>query len=136
MSEATSHAEHGDLSPSKYGLIYAALLVLTIATYLLSRLSLGTWSVVIALVIAIAKASLVVLFFMQLWQHRGSVRLALATALVWVLLLTFFVVADVKTRYPLSNPPENLILDGAVWAPPGSGAEPSRSGRPQGKSDP
>jgi hypothetical protein len=69
-------------------------------------------------VIAIAKSSLVVLFFMQLWQHRGSVRLALATALVWLLLLTFFVVADVRTRFPLSNPTQNPILDGPVWSPP------------------
>lgn len=136
MSEASAEAEHGDLSPARYGVIYAALLVLTIATYLLSRLSLGTWSVVIALLIAVAKASLVVLFFMQLWQHRGSVRLALATALVWLLLLTFFVVADVKTRYPLSNPSENPILDGAVWESPASSAEPSRSGRPQEKTSP
>ena len=118
MAEASTEAEHGDLSPARYALIYVCLLILTLATYLLSRLSLGTWSLVIALVIAIAKSSLVVLFFMQLWQHRGSVRLALATALVWLLLLTFFVVADVRTRFPLSNPTQNPILDGPVWSPP------------------
>lgn len=118
MAVASTETEHGDLSPARYALIYFCLLILTVATYLLSRLSLGTWSLVIALVIAIAKSSLVVLFFMQLWQHRGSVRLALATALIWLLLLTFFVVADVRTRFPLTNPTQNPILDGPVWAPP------------------
>ena len=131
MVDASTEAEHGDLTPARYALIYLCLLILTLATYLLSRLSLGTWSLVIALVIAVTKASLVVLFFMQLWQHRGSVRLALATALIWLALLTFFVVADVRTRFPLANPNANPILDGPVWVPPGSPGEPSRSGPPQ-----
>lgn len=126
-------AEHGDLSLAKYGMIYAALLVLTVATYLLSRLSLGTWSLVIALVIAVAKASLVVLFFMQLWQHRGSLRLALATALLWLALLMLFIVADVRTRFPLTNPTANPILDGPVLEPPGSADVPLHSDRPQEK---
>ena len=125
MVDASTEAEHGDLSPARYAVIYVCLLILTVATYSLSRLSLGTWSLVIALVIAIAKSSLVVLFFMQLWQHRGSVRLALATALIWLLLLTFFVVADVRTRFPLTNPTANPVLDGPVWSP-GSPEEPSR----------
>ncbi len=131
MVDASTEAEHGDLSPARYALIYLCLLILTVATYLLSRLSLGTWSLVIALVIAITKSSLVVLFFMQLWQHRGSARLALATALIWLLLLIFFVVADVRTRFPLSNPDANPILDGPAWAPPGSPTEPSPSGPPR-----
>jgi caa(3)-type oxidase subunit IV len=136
MMDASAEAEHGDLSPARYALIYLGLLILTLATYLLSRLSLGTWSLVIALVIAVTKASLVVLFFMQLWQHRGSARLVLATALIWLLLLTFFVVADVRTRFPLTNPSENPMLDGPGWAPPSSPGEPSRSGRPGKKTPP
>ncbi len=118
MVDPSTEAERGELSPARYALIYVCLLILTVATYLLSRLSLGTWSLVIALAIAITKSSLVVLFFMQLWQHRGSSRLALATAVIWLLLLTFFVVADVRTRYPLSNPTGNPLLDGPAWAPP------------------
>jgi cytochrome c oxidase subunit 4 len=138
MAEISVEVEHGDLSPARYAFIYVGLLILTVATYLLSRLSLGTWSLVIALVIAVAKASLVVLFFMQLWQHHGSARLALAIALLWLSLLTFFVVADVKTRFPLANPSENPMLDQAAWAPApdGSPTEPSPSGRPHEKVPP
>ena len=90
MADPTAHADHRELSPARSAMIYVALLVLTLATYLFSRFNLGTWSVVIALVIAVAKASLVVLFFMQLWYHRGSVRLALATVLIGVALLTYW----------------------------------------------
>jgi cytochrome c oxidase subunit 4 len=133
MAEALAEAERGDLSARQYALIYVGLLILTLATYLFSRVSLGTWSVVIALVIAVIKASLVVLFFMQLWHHHGSARLALATALLWLFLLVFFVVADVKTRYPPTNPSENPILDEATWGPR---TEPSRSGRPHDRSPP
>ena len=108
----TAEAEHDELSPARSAMIYVGLLVLTVATYSLSRLHLGTWTLVIAMVIATGKASLVALFFMQLWYHRGSVRLAIAIAVLWLFLLMFFVVADVKTRYPLSNPTANPMLVG------------------------
>ena len=42
MVDASTEAEHGDLSPARYALIYVCLLILTVATYSLSRLSLGT----------------------------------------------------------------------------------------------
>ncbi len=124
MVDTTAKADHGELSPARSAMIYVGLLILTVATYSFSRFNLGTWSVVIAMVIAVCKASLVVLFFMQLWYHRGSVRLALATAVLWLFLLIFFVVADVKTRYPLTNPNANPL-----WQPPAA-QEPSTSGRP------
>jgi len=130
MADSTAHADHGELSPARSALIYVGLLALTVATYLFSRHNLGTWSVVIALVIAIAKASLVALFFMQLWYHRGSVRLALATAVLWLFLLTFFVVADVKSRYPLTNPNTNPLWEPPAAAQGHSPPQPSPSGRP------
>jgi cytochrome c oxidase subunit 4 len=102
-----SHLEtgaHEGLSPGRYALIYVALLVLTVATFSLSRLDLGIWSTVIALAIAVAKASLVALFFMQLWEHGGTYRLVLLTALLWVALMIVFILADVKTRFPLAVP--------------------------------
>jgi cytochrome c oxidase subunit 4 len=131
MASTATEAEHRELSPAGNALIYLGLLILTASTYLLSRLHLGTWSLVIAMVIAIAKASLVVLFFMQLWYHRGSTRLALATAVLWLFLLVFFVVADVKTRFPLTNPTANPMLDLPASAPAGASMEPSGSERPQ-----
>jgi cytochrome c oxidase subunit 4 len=130
MVDSTANADHEGLSPARSAMIYVGLLILTVATYSFSRFHLGTWSVVIAMVIAIFKASLVVLFFMQLWYHHGSVRLALATAVLWLFLLTFFVVADVKSRYPLTNPNSNPLWQPPTAAPGGSPGEHSRPGRP------
>jgi cytochrome c oxidase subunit 4 len=108
MAQATHSGEHQE-SAVPYGLTYLGLLALTITTFLLSRRDFGIWSFVIAMAIAVTKASLVVLIFMQLWHHRGSPRLALATALAWLALLMAFVLADVHTRFPLSNPSQNPI---------------------------
>ncbi len=111
MANGTAQETHPE-SALRYGIVYLALLVLTASTYLISRVDLGIWSFVIAIAIAIAKASLVVLIFMQLWEHKGSYWLALATAILWVLLLIFFVVADVRTRFSLTNPSANPFVDG------------------------
>jgi len=43
--------------------------------------------VVVAMAIAVVKSSLVVLFFMHLWDHGGANRLVLATTVVFVALL-------------------------------------------------
>lgn len=118
-------AEHNGVG--RNALVYLALLVMTVATYLLSRLDLGTWSTLIAMTIAVVKASLVALFFMQLWQHGGVYRLVLATALFWLALLSTLIVADVKTRFPLTNPSANPMVDHEVPSGSGSAREPTRS---------
>ena len=116
MAQATRSGAHQE-SVVPYGLTYLGLLALTITTFLLSRKDFGIWSLVIAMAIAVTKASLVVLIFMQLWHHRGLPRLALATALLWLALLMVFVVADVHTRFPLSNPSYNPIAGPGDPAP-------------------
>jgi len=108
MAQATRSGAHPE-SAVPYAVTYLGLLALTITTFLLSRKDFGIWSFVIAMAIAVTKASLVVLIFMQLWHHRGSPRLALATALMWLALLMVFVLADVHTRFPLANPSNNPI---------------------------
>jgi cytochrome c oxidase subunit 4 len=70
----------------------------------------GGWCVVVALVIATVKASLVVLFFMHMWEHGGASRLVLATTLVFAGLLIGLVLLDNSTRFPLANPPTEATL--------------------------
>jgi cytochrome c oxidase subunit IV len=54
-----------------YFTVYVALVILTIVTVLVSYVHLGVMNVVVALLIASAKASLVALFFMHLkWESR------------------------------------------------------------------
>lgn len=128
MADVTAQGTH-HRSATRYALTYLGLMVLTITTFLFSRVDLGIGSVAIAMSIAITKSALVVLIFMQLWEHRGSPRLAFATALVWLALLMGFVLADVHTRFPLTNPDRNPIAGPARSAP---SAEKTRAGE-QGK---
>lgn len=116
----------------RYLAVWAALCVLTIGTFLASRLALGPpWHLLVALFIAGAKASLVALFFMHLWDQPGANRLVFATSLVFVALLIGLVLLDNATRFPLANPPNERTLR---FQAPG-GAEPHVGGgaREQGE---
>jgi cytochrome c oxidase subunit 4 len=66
-----SHGSAG--SRRVYFGVFAALLVLTVVTVLVSYVDLGLMNVVVALLIASAKASLVALFFMHLKGESGLV---------------------------------------------------------------
>ena len=92
-------------SASRYLVCWLALALLTGLTFALSTVELGRWSLVLALVIAVTKATIVALFFMHLWDHRGASRLVLVTAVLFVAVLASLVVADVLTRFPLALPP-------------------------------
>jgi cytochrome c oxidase subunit IV len=111
---AVHHGSHA----GRYLIVWIALLVLTVVTYLASRVHLpGAWSITVALAIACAKGALVALFFMHLWDQRGANRLVFLTSLVFVALLVGLTVLDNATRFPLANPP------GAQNALPAGGAD-------------
>ncbi len=107
--------EHGS-HVGRYAIVWVALLAFTILTWALSRLHIGGgWGLVVALAIAITKGSLVVLFFMHLWDQRGANRLVLATSLLFVALLIGLTLSDNATRFRLANPPGS---DGALPVAP------------------
>ena len=64
--EAEQHAEHHIVSPVTYLIIFGTLLVGTALTIAASYWDVGPWNPVIAIGIACAKATLVVLFFMHI----------------------------------------------------------------------
>ncbi len=105
------HLEHGS-HVARYAIVWAALFAFTILTWAISRLHIqGGWGLVVALAIAITKGSLVVLFFMHLWDQRGANRIVLLTSLVFVALLIGLTISDNATRFQLANPPGS---DGAL----------------------
>ena len=85
-------------------IVWVALIVLTVTTYLTGRMHLGTWALPLALIIAVTKSLLVILFFMHLWEQKGANRIVIATSFVFVSLIISLTVADVATRFPLSTP--------------------------------
>jgi cytochrome c oxidase subunit 4 len=68
------------------------------ASWALSYVDLGPWSLVVALAIAAVKAALVALFFMEMLQEGTTIHATLVAGLAMVAVLVFFMVADVRTR--------------------------------------
>jgi cytochrome c oxidase subunit 4 len=88
----------------------ASLLLLWALSFSLSYVPLGAASLPVALAIALVKAVLVVLFFMELLHESVSMKFAIAAALGLLAVLIGLMVADVATREP------------APLTPPGSQA--------------
>jgi len=66
---------------------------MTFATYYIAQIDLGQWNIVIALLIAFFKMSLVIFFFMNLKAESALTKLFAAGGFFWMILLLgqFFV---------------------------------------------
>jgi cytochrome c oxidase subunit 4 len=90
-------AEHVT-SRKVYFLVFGALMVLTIVTWLVAQVDLGWANDVVALTIAVVKALLVLLFFMHV---RYSTRMTVLTATAgffWLAILIGLTLSDYLTR--------------------------------------
>jgi cytochrome c oxidase subunit 4 len=109
MAKHAGHNEEtdsvGHIAPAKlYVAIWAILMVLTLTTVLVSEVPLGPFNIVVALLIATLKGTLVVLFFMHL---RYSPKLTMATvvaAMFFLFLLLGLTMTDYLTRAWLTSP--------------------------------
>ncbi len=81
-------------------IVGGALLLLTLWTYLLALVDLGIGNLIVALVIAAAKASLIVLYFMHARCSDKLTRLAIGAALLWFGILFVLTMSDYVSRYP------------------------------------
>ena len=94
MGDDTHHGP----SVGVYLAVFATLLALTAATTAVAFLDLGALNNVVMLGIAVAKATLVVLFFMHAW-YGPRLNLALALGgVAWLVILIAFTLSDVLTR--------------------------------------
>jgi cytochrome c oxidase subunit 4 len=90
-------AEH--VTPVRtYVLIFLALMVLTIVTWLAAQVDLGWANDVVALTIAVAKALLVLLFFMHVRYSTRMTVLTAAAGFFWLGILIFLTLNDYWTR--------------------------------------
>ena len=106
-----------DAKATRYWVVWVLLLVGTVLTFLLSRVHLPSpFHLLVAIFIACAKSSLVVLFFMHLWDHGGANRLVFVTSIFFVVLLIGLVVLDNASRFVLMNPGRGATVD---LEPPG-----------------
>jgi cytochrome c oxidase subunit 4 len=124
MMSAHTDTHHG--SPKLYTLILLTLMVLTTITVFASGVDFGspTVNVVIAMVIASIKASLVALFFMHLRWDRPLNSIIFVCGLIFLGIFLIFCFIDVDTRKVVV--PQTLKVPLPVAAPaPGAKAAPS-----------
>ena len=102
-----SHAHHKMVSHGGYLLVFGGLLLFAGISFALSYVDLGVMTVPVAMLISLAKALLVAIFFMELIDQRFVNRFVLVGAAAFVVLLISLMVADVLTRgTPPMLPPE------------------------------
>lgn len=88
-----------DTSLKPYVLILVGLLALTGLTVLAALIDFGhPWSDLVALVIALFKASLVVAFFMHVKGSTSLIKITAIAGFFWMLVFFAFVLSDVFTR--------------------------------------
>ncbi len=81
-------------SPLVYLVVFGGLIALTVLTVVAALLPVGAWHTPVALAIAIAKATLVVLFFMHALQSERLTWAVIVTALFMLVLLIVGVLGD------------------------------------------
>ena len=79
-------------------LVWAALIVLTGTTSAVSYVDLGPWNIVVALLIAVTKASLVVWVFMGVRYTTTLTKLFVVAGLVWLGIMILGTANDYNTR--------------------------------------
>jgi len=87
-----------------YALVFVALLALVAITTGAAFVDMGRMNTVVALVIAVIKMMLVVLFFMHLAHSTNLVRITVVAAIFWLALLMVFVFADYGSRQWIPDP--------------------------------
>lgn len=83
---------------SLYFAIFGVLIVLTAITVWVAFLDLGAMNTVVAMGIAVTKATLVILFFMHVrWSDRLT-GVVVVSGFVWLIILFTFTLSDYLTR--------------------------------------
>ena len=77
---------------------WAILLLLLFATWGFSRLDLNPFNTAIALTIAIAKAVLILLFFMHLRASRSLPRVFICAGFLWLVIMVELTMSDYLSR--------------------------------------
>ena len=100
MSE--NHSEHHIVSPKIYFTIFAVLMICTILTVMAAEIDLNQYfhglNIIVALTIAVLKASLVVLFFMHAKYSPKRTQMVIIASIFWLAVMLFMTMSDYVTR--------------------------------------
>ncbi len=94
----SGNGHHGPTKKMYYG-IFLALLGFTALTVWVAFLDLGPFNTLVAMIIAVTKALLVLLFFMHVWYAPKLVKVFASAGFFWLLIAFFLTMSDYATRY-------------------------------------
>ncbi len=97
ITHSSQHTHHVVPLPVYYWNFFA-LMVLLVLTLVAAMFDLGEFNTIIAMTIAVAKAVLVVLYFMHLRWSTPLVRVFAGAALFWLLILFVLTLDDYFSR--------------------------------------
>lgn len=120
--EEPAHEDLGHAVPLRILLAtWGTLVVLTIVTVGAAYLDLGSMNILVALLIAVVKSSVVALFFMHLWWDKPFHSIVFVSATLFVMLFITFALIDTKeygdSKIPAYAPEMELAaptVNGAV----------------------
>jgi cytochrome c oxidase subunit 4 len=95
---AHSEASHHIVPIPVYVGVFLALIVGTIVTTLVAYIDLGPFNIVIALFVAVCKATLVILFFMHVKYSPLLTKLVVICGVFWLIILLTMTETDLLTR--------------------------------------
>ena len=87
-----------------YYMIFAVLLLLTAVTVSAACFDLGRMNTVVALTIAVTKATLVILFFMHVYYSSRLTWIVLGAAFFWLIVMITGTMSDMVSRGWLGFP--------------------------------
>ena len=89
---------HSHPTPVLYLIILGALVIGTCATWAIAFVDLGIWNPVVALTIAVIKATLVILFFMHVYYSSKLTKLTISAGFFWLMIMITMSLSDYLTR--------------------------------------
>jgi cytochrome c oxidase subunit IV len=110
--------EQHSITIGTYLAVFTALMVLTAVTVISAHIDLGHFNIVLALVVAFTKATLVVTYFMHLRYGTSMTRAILIAGVLGVFLLMGIAIDDLRNRHTRTYLPFIGALDGV--RPPGA----------------
>jgi cytochrome c oxidase subunit 4 len=87
------------VSVKVYLVIFFSLMVFTVLTVLTARYDLGRFNAIVALTIAVIKATLVVLYFMHARYSSKLTQVIIVSGMIWLFIMVAFTLTDYLTRH-------------------------------------
>ena len=97
-TQDAAHNQHVIVPVKTYLVVFAALFIGTILTYVAAINDFGWLNTPIALGIAVAKASLVVIYFMGVRYNTPLTKVVVVSGLVWLMIMFGLTMGDYITR--------------------------------------